>query len=722
MAKKITVKNWRPKPETTTPISAEALKDMEQRGADYALSIVTPILDRGHFSIDDSIKHGFKIRGVNFAPNAAEAGPNRGHWYIWMGSGFSASFIDQQITWALQVGANAVTVYLDFYEMLIGTFTQAAYIANLTTTMDKIKAAGLYAQVTLTGWGSGSPAGTWAPITGLTGAGSASDLLPYLKTFTELLDTYANVIAFDIINEANMAWIQTQLGAGVTQRDLLALLLPTIRDATSKPLTASFQLTAVPTSALANDLNLQWINTNLDFLCFHTYYGNNQGPGTGPDPSAADIALIHGLFPGKKIEIGEFGSSKVNANLAANMFAGREIMELPYVIGGFVWSLNAFQPGTVAPSFMFKSDGVEQTSITNVFRTWPRRNRWEQQVLTLGGAGVALPGSLADIPNAVSRIGTQWMDSGQGKDAQYRLVVVSSNGLVSGDHLQFVLADVADAVLQTVDVFAPGSSNPTTPDSGPNGWTGAITGTVTNVAGPTGFTNGLSIATASYVNFGQHTFLGTVRWTHELWIKRTRSGVAEKFFIISGAANSFPHIELAFNTGNQVTAVGGKSGSGTWSLTSTATITDTAWHHVAVDWDGASVLRMYVDGVFQIKTTQAANPPSVAGSATWSASDWTTAIPFIGAVDEIRSSSTPRYGTDAGFTPATSPFSSDGSTLLLVHGDTINPGTVTPEPVVARSPWTYVTQADLGVKLKAANLTGVRGSIGPPAILEVRAA
>lgn len=655
---------------------------------------------------------GFKVRGVNFAPNPAETGPggNKGHWFLWMGTQFSSSFIDQQIAWANQVGANTVTVYLDYYEMMTGAITQAAYTANLVTTLDKIRKAGLYCQVTLVGWGSGSPSGVWAPITGLTGPGSAQDLLPYAKAFAELVDTYPNVLSLDIATETNMAWIQTLLGAGVTQRDFLATLLPTIRGATTKPISASFQLTAAPTSAIASDLNLQWIRDNLDFLNFHPYYGNNQGPSTGPDPSAADFRLINTYYPGKLILLGECGSSKTSANLATNMGQDREIMELPFVIGGFVWSLNAFQSAT-APSYMFSSAGVEQTAVTQAFRTWPRRNVYQSLPLPLGGAGQSLAGSLTDVTQATAKFGTTWMDSGQNRDPQYRLKVVCGAGLISGDHLQVVLADLADVALQTVDVFAPGSSNPTIDDSGPNAMTGNITGTVTSVTGPTGFSNGIQMAADSYVDFGSRTFSAGVRWTYEMKVKRSRTAVTEKFFVWGGAVNSFPHIEMAFNSANNVTAVGGKSGSGIWSITSSNTITDTNWHDIAVDWDGASKVRLYVDGTMVGSTTQAANPPSVVGNSHISWSDITTTNDFVGSLDELRASNLARYGADGGYTPATTPFSSDANTVLLIHADTINAGTPTSEAVVARGSWTYVTQSDITVKLKAANLSGARGKI-----------
>lgn len=91
------------------------------------------------------------------------------------------------------------------------------------------------------------------------------------------------------------------------------------------------------------------------------------------------------------------------------------------------------------------------------------------------------------------------------------------------------------------------------------------------------------------------------------------------------------------------------------SGTAAFTPTPGQWHNITVDRDASNVLRIYVDGTMVVKTT---GYNEVVGGS--SASLWlgTGDSYFNGRIDEIRlTNGVARYASDAGFTPATQPFS-----------------------------------------------------------------
>jgi hypothetical protein len=639
------------------------------------------------------------------------ANGSKGNWSQWLGSAFSPTFIDTQVAEALAVGANAVTVYLELTEVYANTISMATYVANVTTALNKIKAAGLYCQVTLVGLGSGTPTAVYAPITGLTGSASVSSLLPNVATLAALVNTYSNVIGIDLVNESNMSWVQTQLGAGVTMRDLLATLLPTVRANTTKPLTASYQLTATPTGALSSDANLVWIAANLDYMDYHPYY-NLLGPSaSGPAPSAADFQVLANAFPGIPIMIGELGSalsaSDSNVPLAASMAAARGIWELGAVAGGFLWSLNAFRTGNT-PSFLFNSAGTEQPTISNPFRTFPRRTSYEHQVFTMPGPGTSLTATLADVPNALIDVGTADLDASQGKTPQIRLVA-TFNGLVGGDVVQAKLLDGAAATLLDANTTSTGPG-PTFTDSSASGWTGSIFGPITTPAGQASFSNAADFdqtsgTNPSYVNFGQHA-LGVTRWTHEMFIKRGRLATQEIFLNIAGATG-FPSLQLFFAASNNIFI-----STGAAAFDTAVPIADTNWHHLAYVWDAGSVRRLYLDGTLAYSSTAGTTMPSasmywVLGAGGVPAGALVS--PFSGRIDEYRVSNTPRY-TAGTLTVPSAPFTTDANTILLAHFDSIAGGAAT-NRATAKSPWTYPGASSIPGKMQVANLTAARGTL-----------
>lgn len=95
-------------------------------------------------------------------------------------------------------------------------------------------------------------------------------------------------------------------------------------------------------------------------------------------------------------------------------------------------------------------------------------------------------------------------------------------------------------------------------------------------------------------------------------------------------------------------------------------ISATTWLHLAVVRTGTST-KMYVNGT-QSGSTWTDTTNYISASNAWiglSQSGGTN--PMNGYIDEVRVSNTARY--TANFTPATSAFTNDSNTLLLIHAD-----------------------------------------------------
>jgi hypothetical protein len=113
------------------------------------------------------------------------------------------------------------------------------------------------------------------------------------------------------------------------------------------------------------------------------------------------------------------------------------------------------------------------------------------------------------------------------------------------------------------------------------------------------------------------------------------------------------------------------SSTGNMSITTTADLSDGAWHHTAFVRYG-NVWNVYIDGTSQATTTQALTILDESNPLSFGA-QYTANYDFNGHMDEIRVSSTARY--TANFTPSTTKYSPDSNTLLLIHSDTTDAST-----------------------------------------------
>jgi hypothetical protein len=115
-------------------------------------------------------------------------------------------------------------------------------------------------------------------------------------------------------------------------------------------------------------------------------------------------------------------------------------------------------------------------------------------------------------------------------------------------------------------------------------------------------------------------------------------------------------------------------------LTSTSNVSNNVWTHVAIVRDSGTFKLFYNGNLEATRTgTSWLNIDTASGTTTFrdiriGMGDVVNDNSYNGYVDEVRISSIARYS--ANFTPATSAFSNDSSTLLLMHADGTNGSTV----------------------------------------------
>lgn len=163
---------------------------------------------------------------------------------------------------------------------------------------------------------------------------------------------------------------------------------------------------------------------------------------------------------------------------------------------------------------------------------------------------------------------------------------------------------------------------------------------------------------------------------------------------------------ITFNVGNGTTNVS--------SATTTATLTKNTWHKVEGVWDGSNVY-MFIDGVATGAAAALSGGTTGSPAATPYIGNVASARAWTGIITELRISKIARH--TAGYTPETSPFTTDSNTVGLYHflqgtGTTLtdsssqaNHGTLagTPNPtwVLGRYTGTVTARSAAGTRLAA---------------------
>ena len=139
----------------------------------------------------------------------------------------------------------------------------------------------------------------------------------------------------------------------------------------------------------------------------------------------------------------------------------------------------------------------------------------------------------------------------------------------------------------------------------------------------------------------------------EAWVRRNSFGAPDYQAIASQGANAWL---LAFNAGNRLVLRQAKVGD---LVSSTTTVTDTNWHHVAVTKSGSSV-HLYIDGVDRTgavtnRTMQINTLPLSIGQSSGT-SFWNGTLDEVALYDQALTASTIQAHRDAGaVTPSPTP-------------------------------------------------------------------
>ena len=205
------------------------------------------------------------------------------------------------------------------------------------------------------------------------------------------------------------------------------------------------------------------------------------------------------------------------------------------------------------------------------------------------------------------------------------------------------------------------------------------------------------IGTASaYFNGGEFIYVGpdelqgiklgdtTASWTIEFWVYLNNIG--SDYVLMDHRANTMANGGWSFYTDVSEGGVGfDRSDGTTWGvgLQDPTANTLSQWYHYAVVQVGGSTLKMYRDGTEVDSTTTLMSDASgtyiewLIGGGYNNGGNHSNNYFSYCYLDEVRVSKVARYTSN--FTPSTTAFISDNDTLLLMHMDGANDGTVFPD-------------------------------------------
>tara|TARA_Y100000992_G_scaffold161669_1_gene108290 strand:+ start:243 stop:3410 length:3168 start_codon:yes stop_codon:yes gene_type:complete len=180
--------------------------------------------------------------------------------------------------------------------------------------------------------------------------------------------------------------------------------------------------------------------------------------------------------------------------------------------------------------------------------------------------------------------------------------------------------------------------------------------------------------TLNTVDSSDFTF-GTNDFTIEAYVRRTRQGDDEWFFIQSDGTSANTSIGLHFWSSsygdvNKPTMRMRIGGSNYDTNGTTVTVANT-WYHIAGVRQG-NTFRIYVNGVQEGTTTNSGaihdpTTPFIIGAVTAGGS-----AGLKGYMDQVRISNVCRYPDGTSFTPPTAQFTSDSNTKLLVQSNIVH--------------------------------------------------
>jgi len=185
--------------------------------------------------------------------------------------------------------------------------------------------------------------------------------------------------------------------------------------------------------------------------------------------------------------------------------------------------------------------------------------------------------------------------------------------------------------------------------------------------------------TGDYLDAGNHAdwTLGTGEFTYEMLIKF--DDVSSSQMLISQKVDGSNQIYMNFTTGGTLGFVADIGGTTLANYTGSWSPSVGVWYHVAVcrDNDGTDGIEIYVDGVSLSPTEWTAiDGNNITDLAANLLIGTRASAQYVnGTIAEVKISDTCRYPSGTTFTPETTRWSSDGNTLLLIHGDETKTGT-----------------------------------------------
>jgi len=197
---------------------------------------------------------------------------------------------------------------------------------------------------------------------------------------------------------------------------------------------------------------------------------------------------------------------------------------------------------------------------------------------------------------------------------------------------------------------------------------------------------------------------GTGDFTVEYWVYTTNSGVYQ-YLMGQIRADGTDEFFMRLNTDSKVLFML-KGESSAKQCVGTTALSVSTWYHIAGVRDGDN-LRLYIDGVLEDTeafTSQSQERPTVVfevGATPYNSDAGGSG--FSGYIDEFRISNTCRYPSGTTFTPATTAFTADKYTKLLLHMDGVDGATSFPD-----SSWTGAPRHTITANGDVTNTNAVR--------------
>jgi hypothetical protein len=178
------------------------------------------------------------------------------------------------------------------------------------------------------------------------------------------------------------------------------------------------------------------------------------------------------------------------------------------------------------------------------------------------------------------------------------------------------------------------------------------------------------------VSHGTDLIFGTGNFTFEMWFRPNAKTTQYPMLLTNTAGwggNAFQLHDRHDSFNSKITFWVNNYAQGSPLLVSTTTVANGNWYHLAIVRNGTS-FKMYVNGTEEASATSSVNIDGSTGSTYYAGGRVSQAVEsYNGWIDELRISNSARYTSN--FTPATTQFSSDANTLLLIHADGTNGST-----------------------------------------------